>query len=141
MRALFWSSVLIFMLVPTPADLLVGSEREDCEVCGMWIDLYMKTRHVVSIKDGSDISFCSIACTAKYIKKNRSEIFRIMAADYLTGEMIDTENAFYLSGSDVPGVMSYTSRIAFSTLEKAENFQGKHGGRIISFSQALEELE
>jgi nitrous oxide reductase accessory protein NosL len=41
----------------------------------------------------------------------------------------------------VPGVMNYTSRIAFSTLEKAEDFQKKHGGSIISFKQALEEIE
>jgi nitrous oxide reductase accessory protein NosL len=129
------------MLFLTPVALLEGGEREDCDVCGMWIDLYMKTRYVISLKNDTDISFCSIACTAKYIRKHQGEVSQIMAADYLSEGLTDAEKAFYLSGSDVPGVMNYTSRIAFSTLEKAEDFQKKHGGSIISFKQALEEIE
>ncbi len=117
------------------------SEREDCSLCGMWIDLYMKTRHVVTLEDGTVESFCSLACTAKYMKEHKGEVKRVQAADFETTDLIEAEKAFYLEGSDIPGVMSYTSRLAFSTREQAERYQKEHGGRIISFQNALESIE
>lgn len=124
-----------------PGDGSSASEREDCSLCGMWIDLYMKTRHVVTLEDGTSESFCSIACAAKYIKQHKGGVKMIQAADFDTTELISAENAFYLEGSDIPGVMSYTSRIAFSRLTQAEGFQARHGGRIVSFRDALESIE
>lgn len=121
--------------------LHADAQREECSVCGMWIDLYMKTRHVITLEDGSSESFCSIACASKYIKGHEGNISRVMAADFNTRELVNAEEAFYLSGSDVPGVMTYTSRIAFSTQKAADAFQKKHGGSIITFDQALRELE
>ena len=128
------------MLIALPACLFGEKEREDCHVCGMWIDLYMKTRHVVTHRDGSERSFCSIACTSKYLGNHGGSVERIMAADYMSRELIEAKAAFYLSGSDVPGVMTYTSRIAFSNKDRAEEFQREHGGSIITFQQALDEL-
>ena len=60
-----------------------------------------------------------------------------MVADYLTKELIEADSAAYLEGSDIPGVMSYVSRIAFKTKADALAFQKKHGGSIITFQEAL----
>lgn len=131
--------MLCALLLATAAH--ADSKREECGVCGMWIDLYMKTRHVVTLDDRTQESFCSIACASKYIRQMGTRVAGVMATDFNTKELMDAYSAFYLSGSDVPGVMTYTSRIAFSTRQAAEAFQGEHGGSIITFEQALVELD
>ncbi|MFN3395382.1 MAG: nitrous oxide reductase accessory protein NosL [Thermodesulfovibrionales bacterium] len=115
-----------------------GEHREECAICGMWIDQYMSTRHVIILKDNTTTSFCSIACAARYLNENRQKVKNVKVADFLTDRLINAEKAYYLEGSDVPGVMSYISRIAFSTKTDAERFQRKHGGRLITFKQAVE---
>ncbi len=91
----------------------------------------MYTRHVVTKKeDLNDVKFCSLTCAAKFLKKNKATIQSIKVGLYLTGELIDAEKAYYLVGSDVPGVMSYLSKIAFSSKEDVVKFQKEYGGQI-----------
>jgi nitrous oxide reductase accessory protein NosL len=116
-------------------------ERAECSLCGMWIDLYMKTRHVVTRTDGTAESFCSIACASKYMKTHKGQVKMVLAADFETKELIEADSAFYIEGSDIHGVMSYTSRLAFTTRDQAERFRKEHGGDIISFKKALESIE
>lgn len=103
----------------------------------MWIDQYRHTRHVFTAKDGDQVLFCSLTCAARYLKTHGEGMKQMQVADYLTAELIDTEQAIYLAGSDAPPVMSNTSIIAFTSREQAEKFQQKHGGRILNFSQTL----
>ena len=109
--------------------------REDCRICGMWIDQYLHTRHVLTATDGTQISFCSFTCAAKYLKMNKTKAKFLQMADYLTTDLVDVEDAFYLVGSDAPPVMSYTSIIAFASMESAESFQKLHGGEIMTFAE------
>jgi nitrous oxide reductase accessory protein NosL len=78
-----------------------------------------------------------LACAARGINENRERVREIEVASFLTGEPIDARTAVYLEGSDVPGVMSHTSRIAFPTREEARTFRKKHGGKIVSFDEAV----
>jgi len=103
----------------------------------MYIDLYEKTAHVVYFDDGSSKVVCSLSCATRLIRENQGKTKNVLAADFLTGKLINARDALYIEGSDVPGVMSYTSRIAFRSRTDAEEFQRKHGGRIISFEDAL----
>lgn len=141
---LIWSTMhgtkyLILLLALLAAVPVYGEKREECELCGMWIDQYMRTRHVLHLKDQTTKTFCSLACTAKFLqnKDNEKEILSIEVADFRTKELIDTGKASYLEGSDVPGVMSQISRIAFSSLKEAKEFQKDHGGTIVTFKEAL----
>ena len=111
--------------------------REDCRVCGMWIDQYMHTRHVLTEANGSRVSFCSFTCAAKYIKKHEPDVKQLQAADYLTAELVDAEETFYLVGSEAPPVMGYTSIIAFANIKAAKNFQKLHGGKIMTFDEVF----
>lgn len=113
------------------------AKRDECIICGMWIDQYMKTRHVVVLNDGQSHSFCSFACAARYYNEHKDKIKEIKASDFLTEKLIDAKKAYYLEGSSVPGVMSYVSRIAFEKKDDAERFRKKKGGDIIDFNQAL----
>lgn len=130
----FFSFVILLLAAPS---VFAGASRPDCKVCGMWIDQYRQTRHVFIAKDGSRVMFCSLTCTARYLKSHGSEVRQGQVADYLSTELIDTDQALYLVGSDIPPVMSNTSIIAFSSRERAEKFRQEHGGRILTYSQAL----
>ena len=137
-RLTFCLSAFCCLLYWAPG-VLADEAREDCRLCGMWIDQYMQTRHVLTAPDGTQISFCSFTCAAKYLKNNESETNKLRVADYLTAELVAVEDAVYLLGSDAPPVMSNTSIIAFARIEAAESFQKKHGGRIMSFAEVLEQ--
>lgn len=130
------ASVLILFVFFTGI-CLYAAERERCAVCGMYLDLYKRTRFVIYFDDNTSKSTCSLACAAKLIDKNRNKVKDIKAADFVTGELMDARKAFYVEGSNVPGVMSYVGRFAFSSRNKALFFKKKHGGRIVSFDEAV----
>ncbi|MGW8286808.1 MAG: nitrous oxide reductase accessory protein NosL [Desulfobulbales bacterium] len=119
------------------SDVFGDEARKDCRVCGMWIDQYMHTRHVLTTTDGTQIYFCSYTCTAKYLKMNQIKVKLLQVADYLTTDLVNVENAFYLVESDAPPVMSYTSIIAFANKKSADSFQELHGGKIMTFAGVL----
>lgn len=131
------ASLIVLLFAAVHCGMSSAAERKECAVCGMYIDLYEKTAHVVYFDDGSSKVVCSLACAARLIKDNQGKTKNVFVADFHTGKLINARNALYIEGSDVPGVMSYTSRIAFRSRTDAEEFQRKHGGRIISFEDAL----
>ncbi len=126
------SLLLLTTAFPAPA-----AERDGCAICGMYLDLYAKTSYTITFDDGSSRSTCSLACAARIISDQKGHIKDIKAGDFVSGELIDARSAFILEGSDIRGVMSSTSRIAFSSLKAAQDFQKKHGGKIVTFDEAL----
>jgi len=126
----------VFLLHCAPG-ALAEDAREDCRLCGMWIDQYMHTRHVLTMADGTQLSFCSFTCAEKYLKRHETKTKLLQVADYLTTELVDVNDAFYLVGSDATPVMSYISIIAFASSEGAESFQKLHGGKIMAFAEVL----
>jgi hypothetical protein len=126
-------SLMLFALSSSGAT----NYRKECAICGMWIDQYEHTHHLIVLNDGKTEHFCSFACAAKYIRVNRDHIKTIMAADFITKSLIDANDAYYVKGSNVPGVMSFISMIAFATREQAVAFQAEHGGEIVTFNEAL----
>jgi hypothetical protein len=57
--------------------------------------------------------------------------------DYENQGWIDAKKAHWLIGSDIPGVMTAVSKLAFLTMEDAKKFQKKHGGTTGTFDDAL----
>jgi nitrous oxide reductase accessory protein NosL len=131
--------VVLLLLFYALTSAVAENQRRECAVCGMWIDQYERTKHVAIMHDGDRAYFCSFACASKYIKVNGPKIHKIKVADFITKQLIDAYNAFYLVDSDIPGVMSHRSMIAFSTSKSAQEFREIHGGRIIAFEGALSE--
>lgn len=103
----------------------------------MWIDQHMNTRHILTAAGGSEVSFCSFTCTARFLKMPEAKMEHLQVADYLTAELVDVKNAFYIVGSDVLPVMSQISIIAFCGWESAENFRKLHGGKIMNFDEVV----
>ena len=131
--ASFFALIILVYFLPG----LAKEAREDCRICGMWIDQHMHSRHVLTPADGSEVSFCSFTCTARFLKMPEVKMKRLQVADYLTAELVDVKDAFYLVGSDAPPVMSQISIIAFYDREAAENFRKLHGGKIMNFDEVV----
>ena len=131
------SLVFLFCLTMFPG-LARAEERKECSLCGMYLDEYASTVHVVIFTDGTRQETCSLACAAKIYAKEKVRIKKIMAADFLNADLVDADHAVYLEGSDIPAVMSFTSRIAFRDRAEAVKFQKKHGGNIVTFKDALQ---
>ena len=106
-----------------------------CEVCGMDLAKFYKTNHLVKLKDGKMVQFCSMHCLAEVMPKLQIE--KIYVVDAKSGKFIPVERAYYVVGSKVPGTMSKISKIAFANLEDAKSFQKKYGGKIMRFDEAL----
>ena len=69
----------------------------------------------------------------------REKAVSIRTEKYPTARLINAKTAFYLceskrvpKGSMVPYILAFASR------EKAEEYQGKYGGRILNFDEAME---
>ncbi len=131
-------SLIACLLMSVIAGLTqAADERKGCSVCGMYLDAYASTMHVIVFKDGSREETCSIVCAASIYDKDRTRIKQVLVADYLTTDLVPADQAVYLEGSDVPGVMSATSRIAFKSKDEAAAFRKKHGGTLTTFPEAV----
>jgi nitrous oxide reductase accessory protein NosL len=130
-----WCIISVILLVAP--SLAPAAEREGCVICGMYLDIYAKTRYTITLDDGSTRSACSLVCAAQIIRDHEGRVTDVKVGNFLSGEQIDARTAFFLEGSDVPGVMSNTSRIAFPSQKAARDFRKKHGGKIVTFDEAL----
>lgn len=106
-----------------------------CNLCGMDLEKYNRTRYILIHDNRTEKQTCSIHCAAILLKKH--DFKKIKVADYLTGNIIDAENAYYIIESDIKGVMSKTSKLAFADKKKAVIFQKNHGGKLTDFKGAL----
>lgn len=139
MKHPLFSALLMAVLLSLAGAVYADEHRDDCHVCGMWIDQNLRTRLVITTTAGDTAMFCSFACAARFWEKRRAVIQQIRVADYLTTELVDAYSAVYLIGSDVPPVMSFLSIIAFGKRDEALTFQKMHGGMIMGFTEALQQ--
>lgn len=125
-----------FLLTPS-----FNSEAKEeprwCPLCGMSLKMYHQTNNRLTFFDGSKAQTCSIFCAAQFYEKRPTEIDRWEVVDYETKGWIDAKNAHWLVGSDIPGVMTAVSKIAFLSREDVQRYQKKHGGTIGNFDDAL----
>ena len=125
-----------FLLTPS-FNIEAKEEPRWCPVCGMNLKMYHQTNNRLTYSDGKKDQTCSIFCAAQLYEKRPTEIDRWEVVDYETKGWIDAKKAHWLIGSDIPGVMTAVSKLAFSSLEDAKKYQKKHGGTIGTFDDAL----
>jgi nitrous oxide reductase accessory protein NosL len=120
------------------AVLVYGAEEPRwCPLCGMNLKMYHQTSNRLTFNDGTKVQTCSIFCAAQYYEKKPTEIERWEVVDYNTKVFIDARKASWVIGSDIPGVMTAVSKLAFATKEEAMKFQKAHGGTVGTFEDAL----
>src|SRR4030043_1399173 len=125
-----------FLLSPS-SNVKAKKEPRWCPICGMNLEMYHQTSNRVTFSDGLKVQTCSIFCAAQFYEKRPTEIDRWEVVDYETKGWIDARKAKCLIESDIPGVMTAVSKLAFSSLEIAKKYQKKHGGTIGIFDDAL----
>lgn len=131
--------------VNTTANKAVGSEqeagegeREECKVCGMYIDQYLRSAGELVHKNGTKEHTCGVVCLLRILEdEGINEFTSITVHDWNTGKVVDARNATYSIGSRVIPDM-IPNYIAFETKEAAEAFKEKKGGQVVDFMQAMQ---
>ncbi|MBW7901421.1 MAG: nitrous oxide reductase accessory protein NosL [Rhodocyclaceae bacterium] len=113
-----------------------------CPYCGM--DRRYNHRARMLIHYGNDVPdpLCSIHCGAISLALNLSlDPKAIYVADNAVAAdprpLIEVGRATFLVGSDLPGVMTWNSKVAYGSAEAALAAQGVHGGQPMDFQQTL----
>lgn len=113
-----------------------------CVICNMDRRKFHYARHLLHYGDGHAQGTCSIHCVAECMLRERRRGFRaIYAPDYeSTAEpkvLFEAASATYLIGSDLRGVMTPVSKVAFANRQAALQAKLVYGGEIGSFATAI----
>jgi NosL len=129
-----------------------------CEICGRGImkqvEFQIETAH-------GPIYACCPGCALHHIVNNPGEARNELATDFNSGRLIPARSAFYDMGGDVqyctrhdPSIQRVPGQgvemrvydrclptlVAFSSKGDAEAYQKQHGGRVVTFDQALQDI-
>ena len=113
-----------------------------CPYCGMDRKQYHHNRHLIQYSDDLVDGTCSLHCAALSLALNMDRGPKmIYAADYgATADpkpLVDVQQATYLIGSVIPGVMTQQSKVAFASRQAAQELQANHRGQLGDFDTAL----
>jgi nitrous oxide reductase accessory protein NosL len=113
-----------------------------CPYCGMDRKQYHHSRHLVHYADDLVDGTCSLHCAAISLSINLDRGPKaIYAADFGASAepkpLVNVDQATYLIGSKLPGVMTAKSKKAFASREAAQAAQKENGGELGDFSAAL----
>jgi len=113
-------------------------QPEACDKCGMNRTTFSRSRVVVEFEDGSKGGTCSITCASYDVRpKSKKKAQRLLVADYDSKELIDVQQAVWVTGGSEKGVMTKLPKWAFSNKEGAERFISKHGGAIATYDEVI----
>lgn len=114
-----------------------------CPYCGMDRRYFHKSRML--IRYGGDLPdpLCSIHCAAISLAISLSLDPRAIhvadnASDIDPRPLIDAEQATFLVGSDIPGVMTRNSKLAYGDADAATAARRRHGGELMDFARAMQ---
>jgi nitrous oxide reductase accessory protein NosL len=114
------------------------AEEPSCFYCGMYRSKFEHSWVMITHEDGSSVSVCSIHCAAIDMALHPAKnIRKITVGDYDTKKPIDADNAYWVIGGDIMGVMTARAKWAFATKAGADNFMKKHGGRPANFRKVI----
>lgn len=114
-----------------------------CPYCGMDRRQYQHSRHLVHYQDDRVDATCSLHCTALSLALNLDRGPKaVYAADFGAKAdpkpLINVDEATYLVGSKLPGVMTKQSKVAFASKTAAEGVKAEQGGELRDFDGALQ---
>lgn len=113
-----------------------------CPYCGMDRGQFHHARHLVQYADDLVDGTCSIHCLSISLAINLDrEPKAIYAPDNASPEavkpLIEVDQATYLIGGSLPGVMTRRGKTSYGSKESAAAAQAKHGGELGDFAAAL----
>jgi hypothetical protein len=128
-----------------------------CQICGR--DIPKQTTFRMETTHGT-IMACCPRCAMHHIVHHPGLVRQAWATDLDSGHMIPAESAYYDEGGDVQyctahkspvertpvGVQMRTydrclpTLVAFATRNEAEVYREKHGGRVLTYNEVLEDV-
>jgi copper chaperone NosL len=113
-----------------------------CVICNMDRRKFHYARHLLHYGDGTAQGTCSVHCAAEcMLRERRRGFLNIYAPDYAAADepkpLVEAASATYLIGSDLRGVMTPVSKVAFASREAALQAKQTYGGEIGSFAMAI----
>lgn len=114
------------------------AEDESCIHCGMLKAKFGHSWMVIEHTDGTVEGVCSVRCVAVDMAlHSHMPVKKITVGDYNTKKQIAADNAFWVIGGDMMGVMTTRAKWAFETKDSADSFIKSHGGTPAIFPEVM----
>ncbi len=129
--------------VPDPAPHENDVEKyPTCPYCGMDRRYNHPSRMLIHYGNDLPDPLCSIHCAVISLAINLSLDPKAIyvgdnAVETDPRPLVEVSKATFLVGSDIPGVMTANSKVAFGSAEAATDAQKAHGGKLMDFQQTL----
>ena len=131
--------LILFFL--TSIGLCADEKKEgdvSCKYCGMLKSKFGHSWMIIEYDDGTKSELCSIHGAAIDLALNIDKFPELISVgDYNTKVPIDAERAFWVIGGDKMGVMTARAKWAFQTKDAADAFIKDHGGKLVTFDDAM----
>jgi hypothetical protein len=128
-----------------------------CQVCGR--NIPNQTAYRLDTTDGT-IKACCPSCAMHYKLHHADEVRKDWATDFNSGHLIPAASAYFDEGGDIQyctahkppverGLEGVSERVydrclptlvAFATRDEAESYRQQHGGRVLTYAQAVESI-
>lgn len=109
-----------------------------CKYCGMMKSKFGYSWMIIQYDDGTTSELCSVHGAAIDLALNIDKFPEVITVgDYNTKAPIDAEKAFWVIGGDKMGVMTARAKWAFQTKDAADAFIKEHGGKQVTFDDAI----
>ena len=121
-----------------------------CRACLRPVHAHMKT---VAMIDGKRANYCCPACAMSEHQQSGKPVEIVELTDYLDGKTLKPKGSFVVRNSDLNPCLDHhpavgensqplqshfdrcaPSILAFSDQQSAQDFAGKHGGKVLQFT-------
>jgi len=93
---------------------------------------------LIIYSDGTEFGSCSLHCVAVDLALHIDKVPKaILVADYNDEQLIEAEDAYWVVGGNLPGVMTKRAKWAFRDKQEAREFVQANGGILTTFDQAM----
>jgi copper chaperone NosL len=113
------------------------SAEDRCPVCAMLPIRYPRFAAAIALQDGRTYYFCSPGCMLNawlhpdiFLGSPAANLARPVVREYLSGEVMDARDVFWVSGSDVVGPMG-PALVPLKDTAHLEAFRRRHGARKV----------
>ncbi|MFZ4539965.1 nitrous oxide reductase accessory protein NosL [Propionivibrio sp.] len=113
-----------------------------CPYCGMDRKMFHHSRMLIQFSDDLPDGTCSLHCASISLAVNIDREPKAMwvgdnASADLIKPLVNVDKATFLIGSQIKGVMTKRSKVAYSTDEAAKAAMAANGGELGNFDKAL----
>lgn len=114
------------------------SEHAACSYCGMHRTKFAHSRMLIKYENGNSVGTCSLHCAAIDLANNiDASPEAIMVGEYATKKLLNAEEAVWVLGGKVGGVMTARAKWAFADKTAADQFVQENGGLVVNFETAI----